>query len=267
MDSKRAILAVSFGTSRKDAMIAIEAVEKSFEKIFEGCPVRRAFTSGRIIAKLKARDGVVTDNVSEALEKLAAEGYSDIAIQPTYIINGYEYELMRAEVRGYKGKFARISIGAPLLTYDSDYERMAEIMADTIPELADRETAAVFVGHGTEHCANSAYAALAYRLDARGHKNCFVGTVEAFPDIDDIKARLRECGAKRVILKPFLTVAGEHALNDICGSGENSWFSVLKNEGYEVTCESRGLGEYEEVRAVFAEHIRRAVGEKSHGRA
>lgn len=266
MDYKRAILAVSFGTSCKSAMAAIEAAEKSFGAAFEDYEVRRAFTSERIIAKLEARDGMETDNVPRALEKLAGEGYSDIVVQPTYIINGYEYELMREQVYGYRDRFETMCIGTPLLTYDSDYERLAEVMAEAAPQLTDDGTAAVFVGHGTEHCANSAYAALAYRLNARGHKNCFVGTVEAFPDIEDVKSRLRISGAKRVILKPLLMVAGEHALNDICGSGEGSWLTELEAEGYEVICERRGLGEYEGVRAIFADHIRMAIGDhKSNG--
>lgn len=257
MENKRAILVVSFGTSAPAAALDIEALENALGAEFEDCEIRRAFTSWMIIKKLMERDGIKIDTVSEALLKLADEGYTNVTVQPTYVINGYEYELMKNEAESYRNRFSSLEVGMPLLTYDSDYEKTAELLVSETPELSEN-TAAVFVGHGTEHSANSAYAALAYRLAAQGHKNCLVGTVEAYPDIAEIKRALSELGVNKVMLKPFLIVAGEHALNDICGEDEYSWKSMLEEEGYEVICDNRGLGRYPGIQALFAEHIERA---------
>ena len=261
--AKRAILVVSFGTSYKETREAtIGSIEREIGAEFPDHEIRRAFTSEKIIAKLKSRDGIKIDNVDQALKKLADEDYEDVIVQPTYVVNGYEYELMRHEAEAYKERFRSILIGEPLLSSDRDYDRMIDAIADETPELKDEDTAAVFVGHGTEHCANSAYAALAYHMLSRGYKNCFVGTVEAFPDLGDVKRKLRNSGVSKVVLKPLMIVAGDHAVSDICGHGERTWCSELEKEGYKVSCEMKGLGEYSGIRRMFAERIRDAVADE-----
>ncbi len=258
--SKQAVLVVSFGTSYNETREAtIGAVEKEISASFPDHDVRRAFTSQTIIDKLKERDGLEIDNVSEALERLVSDGYGTVVVQPTHVMNGYEYEEMLAAIEPYEDRFVSLTCGAPLLSSDKDYVKMIEALAEETPEMADPDTAVVFVGHGTEHFANSAYAALAYRLEAMGYENCFVGTVEAFPDMEDVMKKVGDSGASKVVLLPLMIVAGDHATNDICGEEEGSWLTEFKKQGYETEGIKKGLGEYAGLRALFAEHVKDAI--------
>lgn len=257
--SKRAILVVSFGTSYNETREAtIGAVEKEISASFSDYDVRRAFTSQTIIDKLKERDGIEIDNVTEAMDRLVSDGVKTLIVQPTHIMNGIEYDEMVRMIEPYKDRLESISYGAPMLSADDDYDKVIDVLAEEIPQIGEPDTAVVFVGHGSEHFANAAYAALAYRFQSRGYGNCFVGTVEAFPDIDDVKTRLKAGGAKKVTLLPFMIVAGDHATNDICGEEDGTWYTELKKEGYEVTAVKKGLGEYPGLRALFIDHIKEA---------
>ncbi len=258
--SKQAILVVSFGTSYNDTREAtIGAVEKAIEASFPDYDVRRAFTSQTIIDKLKERDGEEIDNVTEAMERLTADGYGTVIVQPTHVMNGYEYEEMLELCRPYEENFVSVKYGKPMLTSVEDYEDVIHAVAAEIPEMTADDTAVVFVGHGTEHFANATYSALAYRFNADGYENTFVGTVEAYPDMDDIKAKLAKSGVSKIMLLPFMIVAGDHATNDICGEEEGSWYTELKKEGYEVTGVKKGLGEYKQLQDIFVKHVQDAI--------
>lgn len=258
--SKQAILVVSFGTSYNETREAtIGAIEKEIETSFPDYDVKRAFTSQTIIDKLKERDGLEIDNVEGAMQKLVDEGYGTLIVQPTHVMNGFEYDEMIEECKPYEDKFAKISYGKPMLTSNEDYEKVVAAVASETPQMKADDTAVVFVGHGTEHFANATYAALSYRFNELGYKNTFVGTVESFPDMDDVKAKLKDSGVKKVTLLPFMIVAGDHATNDICGEEEGSWYTELKKEGYEVEGVKKGLGEYEGLRQIFVDHVQEAI--------
>lgn len=264
--SKKAILVVSFGTSYNETREAtIGAIEKAIEASFPDYDVRRAFTSQTIIDKLKERDGEEIDNVTEAMDRLVSDGIGTLVVQPTHVMNGYEYEEMLELCAPYEDRFVSVSYGKPMLTSAEDYEEAIEAVAAETPEMTADDTAVIFVGHGTEHFANATYSALAYRLNADGYKKTFVGTVEAYPDMDDIKEKVAESGVSKVILLPFMIVAGDHATNDICGEEDGSWYTEFKKEGYEVTGIKKGLGEYEGLRQMFAEHIEDAIGGEDSG--
>lgn len=260
--SKQAILVVSFGTSYSETREAtIGAVEKEISVSFPDHDVRRAFTSQTIIDKLKERDGLEIDNVTEAMDRLVSDGVGTLIVQPTHVMNGIEYDEMVSMIEPYKDRFESISYGAPMLSSDDDYDKVVDVIAEEIPQLSEPDTAVVLVGHGSEHFANAAYAALSYRFHSKGYENCFVGTVEAFPDIEDIKARVKESGAEKVVLLPFMIVAGDHATNDICGEEEGTWYTEFKNEGYEVTAIKKGLGEYAGLRSLFIDHINDVIAD------
>lgn len=253
-----AILVVSFGTSYNNSREAtIGAIEEAVRQAFPRLSVRRVFTSQTIIDKLARRDGLRIDNVREALGRAAAEGVRRLIIQPTHLMAGLEYTALVRELDRWGGAFEEIAVGAPLLTSDGDFE--AVTAAVTAAGEAGGETAVVFLGHGTEAESNAVYERLQRMLTGQGHTDCYIGTVEARPGLEDVIAALRGRGYTRVILEPLMVVAGDHANNDMAGDGADSWKSALAREGYEVECRLRGLGENEAIRQIYAAHARAAA--------
>lgn len=250
---KKGILVVSFGTSHLDTMgKTIEVIEKEMEERFQECNVYRAFTSGMIIRKLKRTEGISVDTVPEALSRMASDGIEEVIIQPTHIINGIENDRMMEDLMEHMSLFKRIRVGKPLLSSVEDYKKAIHaVMAET--ELDDGEML-VLMGHGTDHHANSAYPTLEYTFHALGYSQVLVGTVESFPELKNVMAKLKIAGEKKVALMPFMLVAGDHAKNDMAGE-EDSWKSQLEEEGYEVRVIMKGLGEFRGIRQIFVEHI------------
>lgn len=258
---KKVILVVSFGTSYNESRAAtIGAVEKAVADAFSDFEVRRAFTSQIIINKLKERDNEQIDNVEEAMNRLVADGVKTLVIQPTHVMNGFEYDEMIEAVMPFKDKFDAFSVGTPLLSSDEDYSELADILLAETAGYNVEKTAVVFMGHGTEHPANATYAKLGGVLSGMDTaKNYYVGTVEAEPTLEDIMAEVEKSDAERVVLLPLMIVAGDHANNDMAGDEEDSWKTQFKGEGYEVECVLRGLGEYAGIQKMFIEHTQNAI--------
>lgn len=256
---KKAILAVSFGTSYEDTRKkTIEAIEHTLETHFPEHKIYRAWTSRMIIEKIKKRDGLHIDTVSEAMERMKADGITDVVIQPTHVINGVENDQMKEDAGSYRNSFHSISFGAPLLTTESDNENMVKAVASEFSWMSDRD-ALVLMGHGTTHYANTVYAALDYRFKDMGYKNIFLGTVEAFPSMQSLMRMVKEFQPERVILAPFMIVAGDHARHDMAGDDPDSWYSQFLSEGLKAECVMKGLGEYPGVRELFVTHAEKAV--------
>lgn len=258
---KRAVLVVSFGTSHEDTRAkTIDVLE---QRIAEACPdsrMYRAWTSGMIIDKLRKRDGYEVDTVEAAVRRMLADGVTQVTVQPTHIVNGIENDRMKRDVLVYGESFERIRFGTPLLTEELDSERVITGIMEAFAELAP-DTALIFMGHGTTHYANAIYAALDYKFKDMGYPNVFVGTVEAYPSLETLKRMVKEGGYRKVILTPFMIVAGEHAKHDMASDDEDSWKCQFEAEGLEVTCVMKGLGEYEAIRRIFQEHAKAAVRE------
>lgn len=256
---KKGLLAVSFGTSVNETREkTIDAIEEYLKKAFPNHTLYRAWTSKIIIKKLAKRDGVHIDTVTEAMERMADDGVTDVVVQPTHVINGIENDGMIADALSYQERFESIVFGAPLLTSDEDSEAVIEAVMEEFRNLPDEE-ALVFMGHGTTHYANAVYKALDGRFKDMGYKNVFLGTVEAYPSLETLIKLVREHGASRVTLAPFMVVAGDHALNDMSGEDEKSWRSRFEAAGFEVKCVLKGLGEYEGIQRLYAEHARDAM--------
>ena len=260
-EADTAILVVSFGTSSNDSRdITIGAVEKAIADEFPGYEVRRAFTAQKIIDKLRKRDGVEIDNVTQALDRAVADGVKRLVIQPTHLMNGLEYQDIMDEWEKYQGDFEQIVTGEPLLSSDEDFLAVSEAIVGATAADDDGETAIVFMGHGTEADSNQVYGKMQDTLADGGHGNYYVGTVEAEPRLEDIIGALKKAGKyKRVVLCPLMLVAGDHANNDMAGEEEDSWKSVLEAEGYEVDCRIHGLGELEDIREIYVAHVKDAV--------
>ena len=257
---KKAIVVVSFGTSYNDSREkTIDAIEADIAAAYPDWDVYRAFTAQTIIDKLAERDGLEIDNVRQVMERLIAEGYGTVAVQPTHVMNGYEYDDVVEEVRLYGDYFASLAIGEPLLTAEEDYEAVIDALLSSVEEAGDPETAIVYMGHGTEHFANATYSQMAGMMQAEGYENVFVGTVEGFPTLDNVIAEVSASGAAKVILYPFMVVAGDHANNDMAGDEEDSWKTAFEAAGFEVECRIQGMGENADIRAIYVDHLADAI--------
>ena len=249
-NDKASVLMVHFGTTfdgtRKNT---IDAVNDEAKKEFPDMEIREAYTSRIIMRRLKER-GIVKDNPAEALDKLAKEGYTHIIVQPTNVINGVESKTLEQQLEMYKDKFKEIRTGSALLSTPEDYKAVAEIINKEVGELADDE-AVVLVGHGTHDSGNAAYPAMDYTAKSMGYK-FYVGTIEGFPEFDDVVKGLKKDNIKKVILMPFMFVAGDHANNDIAVD----WKEELEKEGFTVKVKLTSLGMMEDIRKMFINHAK-----------
>jgi len=256
------LLVVSFGTSFNDSRReTIGAIENALEQAFPEWSVRRAFTSQIIIDHVKSRDGEVIDNVTEALERAVNNGVKELLVVPTHLMPGYEYNDIVDEVVSYADAFEKIKIGAPLLLADSDFDAVADAIVEVTAQYDDGETAIVFMGHGTEADSNGIYEQMQGVLDAKGMENYFIGTVEAFPAVEDVLAAVQQGSYKRVVLRPLMVVAGDHANNDMAGDDEDSWKSIFEAAGYEVDCVLEGLGSMETIQQLYIAHTQESLDE------
>jgi len=260
-EEKNVILVVSFGTSYNDSRdITIGAIENAIAAAFPDYEVRRAFTSQIIIDKLKERDGLEIDNVEEALDRAVADGVTNLVVQPTHLMNGYEYTDLADALADYEGKFNQVVLAEPLLTSDDDFNAVIAAITDKMASYDDGETAIVFMGHGTEADSNQVYAKMQEMITAAGYENYYIGTVEATPTLDDVIAALAEKGTyKKVVLEPLMVVAGDHANNDMAGDEDDSWKTILTNEGYEVECVLEGLGQVTAIQDIYVAHTQAAI--------
>ncbi|MDE7009899.1 MAG: sirohydrochlorin cobaltochelatase [Oscillospiraceae bacterium] len=255
------LLVVSFGTSFNDNRVAtIGAIEEAMETAFPEYSVRRGFTANIIIEHIQRRDGEVIDDVNEALDRAKANGVKNLLVQPTHLMNGYEYGDLVKDLEKRAGDFESVKIGAPLLTDDEDFATVAQAMVDAASEYDDGKTAICYMGHGTEAASNAIYAKMQQLLTDGGHTNYFVGTVEAAPTLEDVIKLVQAGKYERVVLRPMMIVAGDHANNDMAGDEEDSWKSAFEANGFQgrVICEIKGLGELEAIQQLLIDHAREA---------
>ena len=257
-----AILVVSFGTSYNDSREAtIGAIENAIADAYPEYEVRRAFTSQIIIDKLKERDGLEIDNVEEALTRAAADGIKKLIVQPTHLMHGYEYTDLKETLDDFSDSFDQIVLGEPLLSSDEDFDAVIGAITDVTKEYDDGKTAIVFMGHGTEADSNVVYGQMQEKITAQGYANYYIGTVEATPSLEDVMAAMKDKGYQKVILQPLMIVAGDHANNDMAGDEDDSWKTILQNEGYDVTCVLEGLGQNDAVQQLFVDHVAAAIAQ------
>ena len=252
---EKELLVVSFGTSYNDnRRLTIGAIENALQ---EACPdwsVRRAFTSQIIIDHVAKRDGEIIDNVHDALERAIKNGVKILVVQPTHLMDGFEYTDLRNELAEYADAFDRIVLGDALLTSDADYTAVAEAVVAATKEYDDGETAVCFMGHGTEAASNAVYTKMQDVLSDMGCAHYYIGTVEAEPSVEDVMEAVKAGSYKRVVLRPLMIVAGDHANNDMAGDEDDSWKSVFEAAGFEVSCVVEGLGQLEAIRQLIAAH-------------
>ena len=254
------LLVLSFGTSYNDSRrLTIGAIEGDLEKAFPDFSVRRGFTANIIIDHVQRRDNILIDDVDAALERAVNNGVKNLVVQPTHLMHGLEYDELVKEVGNYSDAFDQVVFGEPLLNSDDDFARVEKAITEWTASYDDGETAICFMGHGTEADSNEIYQKMQDLLTKDGYTNYFVGTVEAQPSLDDVLAKVQAGDYKRVVLEPLMVVAGDHANNDMAGDEDGSWKKTFEDAGYEVECLLRGLGENEDIRAIYVDHAKAAI--------
>lgn len=276
------LLVVSFGTSYNDSRVAdIKGIEDALQEAYPDWSVRRAFTAQIIINHVQARDGEVIDNMQQALDRAVENGVKNLVVQPTHLMHGAEYDEMMEVLDSYNDKFESISVAEPMLgevgadatVINEDKAAVAEAIAnaavkdagyETMDAAAEDDTAFVFMGHGTSHTAKVTYSQMQTQMDELGYKNVFIGTVEGEPEETACEAvieAVKEAGYKKVVLRPLMVVAGDHAENDMAGAEEDSWKSMFEASGAfeSVDTQITGLGSLPEVQQLFVEHTKAAM--------
>ena len=276
------ILVASFGTSFNDSRVAdIKGVEDALQEANPDWSVRRAFTAQIIINHVQARDGEAIDNMDQALDRAVANGVKNLVVQPTHLMHGAEYDELTAAVEEYKDKFESVKIAEPLLgevgadatVINADKAAVAEAITaeavkdagfDSLDAVKEDGTAFVFMGHGTSHTAKVSYSQMQTQMEQLGYDNVFIGTVEGEPEDTSCEAvieKLKEAGYKKVILRPLMVVAGDHANNDMAGDDDDSWKSQFEASGAfdSIDTQIAGLGEIQAIQQLYVAHTQAAI--------
>ena len=278
------LLVVSFGTSFNDSRVAdIKGIEDALQEAYPDWSVRRAFTAQIIINHIQARDGEKIDNMQQALERAVDNGVKNLVIQPTHLMHGAEYDELVDAVDEYKDQFDSVQIAEPLLgevgsdatVINDDKAAVAEAITseavsdagyDSLDAAAEDGTAFVFMGHGTSHTAKVSYSQMQTQMETLGYDNVFIGTVEGEPEetaceavIDSVSA----AGYTKVVLRPLMVVAGDHANNDMAGDDDDSWKSMFEASGNfdSVDTQIAGLGDIKAIQDIYVAHTAAVIGE------
>ena len=280
------LLVVSFGTSFNDSRVAdIGGIEKALADAYPDWSVRRAFTAQIIINHVEARDDECIDNMQQALDRAVDNGVKNLVVQPTHLMHGAEYDELTEAVEEYKDKFDSVVIAEPLLgevgddaeAVNDDKEKVAESITaaavaeagyDDLDAAKEDGTAFVFMGHGTSHTAKVSYSQMQTQMNDLGYENVFIGTVEGEPEETACEAvieAVKEAGYKKVVRRPLMVVAGDHANNDMAGDDEDSWKSQFEASGEfdSVDCQIAGLGEIADIQQIYVDHSAAAIDEIS----
>ena len=279
------ILVVSFGTSFNDSRAAdIKGIEDALQEAYPDWSVRRAFTAQIIINHVQARDGECIDNVEQALDRAVDNGVKNLVIQPTHLMHGAEYDELMDAVEEYEDKFESVKVAEPLLgevgddaaVVNDDKKAVAEILTaeavekagyDSLDAAKEDGVAFVFMGHGTSHTAKVSYSQMQTQVNDLGYDNVFIGTVEGEPEdtaCENVIDAVSEAGYTKVILRPLMVVAGDHANNDMAGEDEDSWLSQFEaSEKFEsVDTQIFGLGEIEGIQKLYIDHTAAVINEQ-----
>lgn len=255
------LLVLSFGTSFNDSRrLTIGAIEDAIDEALpEEWSVRRGFTANIVIDHVERRDGIHIDDINEALDRAVDNGVKKLVVQPTHLMNGIEYDEIMGKLAEYADAFEKVVVGEPLLTSDEDFDTVADAIVEATKEYDDGETAICFMGHGTEAESNQVYQKMQDVLTEKGMANYYVGTVEATPSLDDVLAAVQAGEYKRVVLRPLMVVAGDHANNDMAGDEDGTWKKTFEDAGYEVVTVLEGLGQIPAIQDLYVAHAQAAV--------
>lgn len=252
---KVGILLVAFGSSEASAQVSFDNINKKVKSRYPDIPVRWAYTS-HVIRKKLAKQGTHLDSPEVALAKMLDEKFTHVAVQSLHTIGGAEYHDLRKVIGAYKqmGGFQKIILGYPLMATQDDMEKVTDAVLANIPKGRTSKDAVVLMGHGTHHPSNAFYAALMFQLQLKD-PNIFVGTVEGYPEIDLLLELILDKGIKKAYLMPFMSVAGDHAKNDMAGDEVDSWKSIFSKVGIQCEVVLKGTAEFDEFVDIWVTHL------------
>ncbi len=262
---KPAILVTSFGTSYASSRHAtIGAIESDIREAYANYDVRRAFTAQTVIDHIESDTGRHIDNFEEAMDKLVSEGVKEVIVQPTHLMDGFEYQDITKSLENYKSKFSKCALGAPLLASKEDQVAVAQAVKEASKRYEGEGVAICLMGHGTEAESNKIYATMQQLFTELGYNNYFMCTVEATPTFDDMIKAAKDAGYTKAVLRPFMVVAGDHATNDMADTTDpESLASKMTAAGFEVQSVLEGLGQLADVDEVYVQHVKAAIDAKA----
>ncbi len=290
-DHKKGILLAAFGSSKPQALPALENIERMTREAFPDIPVRWAYTS-RMVRHSLAGKGQHYDSPAMALAGMEDEGFTHVAVQSLHTIPGREFHELRSVVGGFQNMqsgLKRVTLGMPLLGTPEEMIRVRDVMLDNLPQDRTPEEAVIWAGHGSYHPANAFYQALAYMLQQKD-ENVFLATLghlgEQCPSLEDIMKTLKTRGVKKAWLLPFMSVVGAHTIEDVAGKNSSGhdhshdhghshshdhghahnhhhhgdpWRERLKNAGIETEVVLKGTGEYDDFVNIWLGQLKKAV--------
>lgn len=290
---KNAIVIASFGTTVPSAVQSITNITDIVKKAYPETEVRITFTSNIIRSVWRKRQaepkkwldaGIPEEvlygkNFIATIGDLLEDGYRNIVVQPTHMFymeqshDLHQYVNGLASIRTMKEKWNPINnliMGRPALgmpgdvySYHEDVETVCKTLAKDAEQAKKEESILVYMGHGNEYWSTGIYAETQKKMrELYPEVETFVGVVEGTPSLDDLMSQLEHSKNKKIILKPFMIVAGDHANNDMAGPEEDSWKSILEKEGYKVNAVLEGLGSNDSFAQVFVDHIADAAKER-----
>ena len=286
-----AIVLAVFGTSFPEALPGILNIYHEVRVAYPETTVRLAFTSNiirriwhsrrndqeflaahpeipREIFAVKAPLATIAD--------LVDEDYGHIIVQPTHIAAGEEFSdlasLIHAlntvtTVKERNRPFQQIILGRPALgqpgikfPYRQDLERAAALMAVDIEQARQNNSALVYMAHGNRTFSTGVFFELEHLMRQHYPETpTYFTMATGFPDLEHTAQRLADDGASHALLVPFMTVAGDHARNDMAGDDEDSLQSLLQARGIGSTAKLEGLGERTDFARIFVDNIRDAA--------
>ena len=259
--AKPVILVTSFGTSFPTSRhITIGAIESDIREAFPDYDVRRAFTAQIIIDHIESDTGRHIDNFEEAMDKIVADGVKELIVQPTHLMDGFEYTDVKNALADYEDKFDKVALGHTLLSSEDDQIAVAKALKSSMERYEDKDTAICLMGHGTEADSNTIYATMQQVFKDLGYENYFIATVEAEPTFVDVAKAAKDAGFTKAVLRPFMVVAGDHANNDMADPEDpESFISVMQDAGFEVQCVIEGLGQIDTIDDIYVSHVQDAI--------
>lgn len=293
---RTAIVLAAFGTSVPEALEGIVHIRDRIRQKFPHSEVRLAFTADSIRATWNKRQhdhtfraanpGVPADiyTVRSPLATIAdlrEEGFRTILVQPGHITLGEEYLDLVETVRALNGiatvkaknrPFDHLVVSRPALgtmgtahPYARDIRTVAKALAADVQVARHRDAALLYMGHGNEFFpSGGSYLELVAVLNTLyPDTRSYLAVVEGFPDLETVIRQMHKDGVHKVVLKPFMTVAGDHAVNDMAGDDPASMRSLLTARGFEVTTVIEGLGVQDAFADVYAAYL--AETARDHG--
>lgn len=282
LGDKNGILLVTFGSSYEAPQETFNTIDAAAKAKFPSVEVRWAYTAEIILNKLRQGNGEGTlngeiidnDNPEEALIQMVKDGYSKITVQSLHIIPGEEFDDVIETVEKVKKQFPGLecAIGKPLLDSPEDLTEVAKVLAGKFKAETAANQPVCLMGHGTpEHENHNRYAQLEDELQKLSpmfyigvvDENTVLSEEENAPLIDGVLPKIKSLNltAKKVTISPLMSIAGDHANNDMNGVThsadleEQSWKERLEGEGYTVTSVMKGLGDYPEINAIWMKHL------------